>query len=34
VYQPCPEAQRQPVIAAVVEALRAQMVAVAPALRG
>jgi len=29
-----PEARRQPVIAAVVEALRAQMVTVAPALRG
>lgn len=29
-----PEAQRQPVISAVVEALRAQMVTVAPALRG
>lgn len=29
-----PEAQRQPVIAAVVEALRAQMLTVAPALRG
>ena len=29
-----PEAQRQPVIAAVVEALRAQMNVMAPALRG